>query len=826
MDLGIFERKIGFDRIRELLKSYCISELGVQEVEQLTLSLDVNEIEWRLALADEFGKLLTLVTDFPTTNYFDVVPALRGMRIEGSRLEVSAAVELKLSLETIQMIQKSIQKQDELAFPALIQLNREVLVQAFVVDKLQRIFNRQGQIQDQASPELYRIRKEIASKQTSVQRRIHQVLKEAKQQGIVEAETELTMRDGRLLIPVPSGNKRKIKGFIHDESATGKTAFVEPAELFEMNNEIRELEYAEQREISQIMLELTNYIRPYLPELFLAYEYLGKIDFLRAKARLSTRIKAYKPTLLNHPHINWMQAVHPLLYMHLAAEQKTIVPLDVRLDAQHKILLISGPNAGGKSVCLKTVGLLQYMVQSGLLVPASPDSEVGIFHTFFVDIGDEQSIDNDLSTYSSHLLNMKQIVKLADENSLVLLDEFGAGTEPLLGGAIAESILEELVERKSTALITTHYTNLKHFALSTPGILNGAMLYDQQKMEPLFQLSLGRPGSSFAFEIARKIGLPENIIQRASEKVGKDYLNFDKLLKQVAKDKKYWEHKRNQARITEKDLTALAEKYRIDLEYLERERKKILKASKEEVASILQSVNKRIEQAIREIREVQAEKEKTRQIRQELASFTDDVKETMEAEPAESRLAELQLEEKKRFKQLPHQVRKEVSLKKLPEVEVVRIRPGDKVKLLNESTSGEVVEMNDKNLVVAFGNLLTTIAIDKVVKISSEEYNKLNRNPVQASRMSYGVQEKRLNFKHSIDVRGMRVDDAIQVVSLYIDDCITLNVTEVKILHGTGNGILRHHIREYLFTIPLVASAVDERVELGGAGITVVRFEH
>lgn len=825
MDLAVFERKIGFDRIREMLKQACVSELGILEVDSMILSDVPEEIAYRLDLADEFRKLLQSGTDIPVSGYFNLTPALRSVRVPGSRLDLISALQLKQSLETIYSIFKLIQKQDEQVYPLLIAMNREVVIQQFVLEKLQSIFNRQGAIQDNASQELLRIRREMQSRQQSVHKKIHQVLKEAKQQGIVEADTELSMRDGRLLIPVPSGNKRKIKGFIHDESATGKTAFVEPTELFELNNEIRELELAEQREIAAILLELTNYIRPYLDDLLQVYMYLGKIDFLRAKSLFAGKLAAAKPKLIREPHLNWLDAYHPLLYLHLKSENKAIVPLTIHLDDQHHILLISGPNAGGKSVCLKTVGILQYMLQCGLLIPAKPDSEFGVFNSFFVDIGDEQSIDNDLSTYSSHLTNMKEIVKQAGDRSLILLDEFGAGTEPLLGGAIAESILEELVERRSFGVITTHYTNLKHFALSSDGLLNGAMLYDQQKMEPLFQLAIGRPGSSFAFEIARKIGLSEKIIQRATEKVGKDYLDFDKLLKQVAKDKKYWEHKRKIARAAEKDLTTLAEKYRLELEYIERERKKILKESREEASMILQSVNKKIENAIREIREVQAEKEKTRKIREEMQAFAREIEQKLDVDADVSRVAELKKEEKKRLQQLPPKVRKEIRKVEAPALEVNTIRPGDKVKLPNESTVGEVVEMNDKNLVVAFGNLLTSISKDKVLKISQEEFSKLNKSTQPASRMSYSMQEKRLNFKHSMDVRGMRVDDAIQVVSLYMDDCITLNVTEVKILHGTGNGILRHHIREFLRTIPLISSIKDEHVELGGAGITVVRFD-
>lgn len=826
MDTKIFEKKLGFDRIRELVKNYCVFELGKELCDDIIYHTDIEWIAKELALTDEFIKTFQLSGEFPTVSYFNLLPALESIRIEGSRLDVQSALQLKLSLETIYAIHKYLQKLDEVQFPNLRDLTRNHAVQPFVIEKLQSIFNRFGQIQDSASVELARIRKEINSKHQSAQKRIHQVLKEAKQMGIVESDTELSMRDGRLLIPIPSGNKRKIKGFIHDESATGKTSFVEPAELFELNNEVRELEIAEQREISRIMLELSDFLRPYLPELTQSYFFLARIDFIRAKALFAKNINAIKPALENESLIEWREAVHPLLLLHFRQEKKTVVPLSVKLDAGHHILLISGPNAGGKSVCLKTIGLLQYMLQCGLLVPVSQDTVFGIFTQFFVDIGDEQSIDNDLSTYSSHLNNMKGIVRHADNRSLVLLDEFGAGTEPLLGGAIAEAILEELVGRKTFGVITTHYTNLKHFALSTSGILNGAMLYDQQKMEPLFQLSIGKPGSSFAFEIARKIGLPEAIVQRASTKVGQDYLDFDRLLKQVSKDKKYWENKRKIARTTEKELSELAEKYRSELEYIEKERKKIIRDSKDEVSQILLTINKKIETAIREIREEQAEKEKTRKIRSELEAFTKEVKASLEKEAEGQKLLDLKAKEEANREKLPPAIKKELQTKKIVQFDESVIRLGDKVKLINEQTVGEVIDMNDKNLVVAFGNLMTSIARSKVVKISQNEYRQLNRNATPStSKTGYNAQEKRLNFKHSIDVRGMRVDEAVQTIALYVDDCITFNVTEVKILHGTGNGILRHHIREFLKTNPLIASLRDEHIEMGGAGITIVRFE-
>ncbi len=826
MTYPTFETKVGFDRIKKLLIHYCYSELGQVHVESLYPETDLSLIDEWTGQTDEFLTLINSDLEFPSDAYFYLTPALQKVKIPGARFELDEAWQLKLSLDTLNSIQKFIRKLNEELFPHLVQLGNQLVLHPFVSDKLNRIFNRQGKVIDSASPELAEIRRLSHSKQQSVQKRIHQILKQARSEGIVEPDTELTLREGRLVIPVPSSYKRKIPGIVHDESATGKTAYVEPGELFEINNEIRELQLAEQREIVRILHELSDYVRPYIDDLLEAFRLLGLFDFIRAKALLAKSIGAIKPRITPSKHFSWKNAVHPLLFLTLKKEKKKTVPLDIELQSGEQLLLISGPNAGGKSVCLKTVGLLQYMAQCGLLVPVAEESVFGLFEKFFIDIGDEQSIENDLSTYSSHLTNLKNMLRNANENTLILIDELGGGTEPLLGGAIAEAILEQFLELKVSGVVTTHYTNLKHFALSTPGIVNAAMLYDQNRMEPLFQLSIGKPGSSFAFEIARKIGLPEKIIQSASQKIGQDHVNFDKILKEVARDKKYWEKKRKAIRAEEKRFLEVNKFYQDELALIERERKRILNASKEEAGKLVMDVNKRIENTIREIREAQAEKEKTRQLRQELEQFKKQLTSGAD-DPANSspRLKEFKEREQKWKEKIPGKLRKQLVQEKSKPDSERALQVGDYVRLKGETTLGEIIELNEKNLVVAFGNLMTSIPRSKVERVSKNEAKKqLKQGGKPAAKLGWNLAERRLNFSHTLDVRGERLDDAIQKLALYLDECMTLNVPEVKILHGTGNGILRKHLREYIRAMGVASWLGDEAIELGGAGITVIKF--
>ncbi|MBT6007579.1 MAG: endonuclease MutS2, partial [Prolixibacteraceae bacterium] len=611
----------------------------------------------------------------------------------------------------------------------------------------------------------------------------------------------------------------------YDESATGKTSYVEPNEIVEMNNEIRELEYAERREIVKILTNFSNDIRPYLEELFYSYDFLGEIDFIRAKAMLAIEFNAINPEFSNEAIIDWKHAVHPLLMKTLKKENRKIVPLNIKLTSEKHILLISGPNAGGKSVCLKTVGLLQYMLQCGLLIPVNESSKTGIFSQLFIDIGDEQSLENDLSTYSSHLLNMKHFVKNSNEKTLILIDEFGTGTEPMLGGAIAESILDKLNQLQTFGVITTHYTNLKHFASSASGIVNGAMLYDSQNMNPLFQLEIGKPGSSFAFEIARKIGLPEDILDNATEKIGKDHIDFDRNLRKINRDKHYWETKRQKIRKVEKILDEMAANYEEELKETKKLRKVVLAKAKEDADLLLSGVNKKIENTIHEIRKAQAEKEKTKLERQKLDQLKKDVikKTTQSDEHIDKKIKKLREREKRRNQNRPEESKITVQIEK-PE-EHIELQPGDKVRIKGQNTIGDLIEINLKNAVVAFGQLITTLPRVQIERLSNNEAKNLGKNRKSGtSRLAENFSEKRLTFKPEIDIRGQRVEEAISKVTEFIDEAIMFEVGQLRILHGKGHGILKETIREFLRSEPMVKNFKDEHVDFGGAGITVVNL--
>jgi len=819
-----FESKIGFDKIREMLKGRCLSSLGKEYVDEIRFVSDFNQLTTDLSLVSEFVSIIQEMENFPTSYYFDLREALAKIRIEGRFLEVEEVFDLKRSLETISGIVRFLKQTKEDQLPYLKQLMAGVQVYPYVIERVDAILNKYGKIKDNASPELSRIRKELLSKQSGVSRRLQAILKKAQDDGLVEEDASVAMRDGRAVIPVTSAFKRKLNGIVHDESSTGKTSYIEPAEVVELNNQIRELEYAEIREIVRILILFSNDIRPYLPDLLMAYEFLGKIDFIRSKAIYAIDIKGIKPYIENKCQLEWESAVHPLLMQALRRENRKVVPLNITLTQKKHILLISGPNAGGKSVCLKTVGLLQYMLQCGLLIPVKETSVTGIFERLFIDIGDEQSIENDLSTYSSHLMNMKFFLKYSNDMTLVLIDEFGTGTEPMLGGAIAESILAQLNEMKTFGVITTHYTNLKHFASSSEGIENAAMMYDSAKMEPLFQLDIGKPGSSFAFEIARKIGLPEKILEVATEKIGKDHINFDKHLRDIVRDKRYWETKREKIRKVEKSLDELAEKYETDLAQLDKQRKEILLKARQEADQILSEANKRIENTIFEIRASQADKEKTKLIRAKLTDFKQKVEESVSAHDdlISQKIKKLKEKESQR-NQKRAEKRPTVVKEKEPEPDVWQA--GDKVVMTGNQNIGEILELNEKNVVVAFGHIRTSVSRDKLQKVTNNEAKKIQRTYNQTMpNINKGLSERRLNFKSEVDVRGQRTEEAIQIIQSFIDDAIMLNFSELRILHGKGNGILKEMIRNYLKSEPAVKSCRDEHVQFGGAGITVVEI--
>jgi DNA mismatch repair protein MutS2 len=818
-----FENKIGFDKIRELLKSRCLSELGKENVETCQFSTNYQLIEKQLDETIEFQKIIQNELNFPTGYFIDMRSVLRKSKIQGTFLEVVELFDLKRSLETLRSIVSFFKEKEQELFPRLFLVIRGIQIFPFLYDRIDQIISKHGTIKDNASPELIKIRREILSLQSGVSKIMAKILKNAQAEGLVEKEVTVSIRDGRAVIPVLSSNKRKMRGIVHDESATGRTSYIEPEEIVETNNRIRELESAERREIVRILTKFTDELRPYAGDLELSYEILGILDFIRAKALWSIESKSVKPLLTDHPELNWLDARHPLLELNLAREKRKIVPLNIRLTKEDRILLISGPNAGGKSVCLKTVGLLQYCIQCGLPVPLHIDSVVGIFERIFIDIGDNQSLDNDLSTYSSHLRDMKFFVRNCQPQSLVLIDEFGTGTEPMLGGAIAESILNRINQLQSYGVITTHYTNLKHFASSVSGIVNGAMMYDSNRMEPLFQLQIGKPGSSFAFEIARKIGLPEDILQDATNKIGKDHIDFDKHLRDIVRDKRYWETKRQNIRQSEKKLEDLTSTYEMNLSEVKKLRKEILEKAKKEAADILASSNKIVEQTIRDIKEASAEKEKTREARKKLEEFKEQISDTKVSDDEQIarkmekiRQREIQKKERPR-KEKPNQP------ETAPKVKNNEPEVGSWIKLKDQEAPGMVLEINGSNLVVAFGQLRSVVKRDRVEIITHNEVKKTKEN-YTASRINKELSDRKLNFKPRIDVRGMRAEEGLQKIQEFIDEAIMVEAHELHILHGKGNGILRELIRSYLKSEPAIKKFRDEHVQFGGSGITIVEI--
>ncbi len=813
-----FEEKVGFDRIRKMILDTCLCDLGRKLTAEMHFSTSADEITILLQQTDEFRQILLLDRDFPLDHFYDVTPSLKKLRVEGSYLEAGEFLQIRKSQGTMRSILAFLSEEDH-DYPALKGLSRDIVIYPFVLDSIDKILNNKGEVKDKASQELASIRKALREKEKQASARLNQILKQAISDGIVERGVNLAIRDGRTVIPVNSSSKRHISGLVHDESASGKTSYIEPSEIVELNNEIRELGYAEKREIIRILLSLTNDIRPYTEDLFRSYEFLGQIDFTRAKALVARKLNAVLPAFGREPALNWKRAIHPLLFHTEKPEEKEVVPLDIFLNDETRILLISGPNAGGKSVCLQTVGLLQYMLQSGMLVPVLEDSEFGLFTQLFIEIGDEQSIENDLSTYSSHLVNMKYYLKNANPNTLILIDEFGTGTEPMLGGAIAESMLGKLIKTGTYGVITTHYTNLKHFAASEPGIENGAMLFDRQKMEPLFQLEIGRPGSSFAFEIARKIGLPEDVLTAATEKAGEDHIKFDRHLQEIARDKRYWENKRSRIRKSEKKLEELVEKYSLELEQVKQLRKEIIERAELEAKELLTGVNKVIENTIRKIKEANAEREVTKKARKELEQFTKTITDS-------KRETDEKIEQKiTRLRKSARQTIKTESKKKATVQQGEDIRVGDKVKMTGYETPGEVIDRNEKSYLVSFGNMKTTLPAEKLTKISENEFRRAARKESQDPATLWDIGKRKLAFSPQIDLRGVRTEEAIRRVTEFIDEAIVVEIDTLRILHGKGDGILRQMIREYLNTVDIVKSFHDEHIDQGGSGITVVDLD-
>ena len=823
-----FEQKVGFDRLREQVAALCTIRGGRERLCAEQFSTSQADVERRLALADEMRRLLEMERDFPDDEFVDVDYILSKLKIEGSFLEVEEVVLLRRALASAGAIAGFILGRGEELYPELRLRSRGIEAFPEIVRAIDGIVDQYGKIRDDASPELQQIRRMIREREGQAAKRLQQVLSNAKKAGIVEADAMLSIRDGRAVIPVAAANKRKLQGFIHDESATGKTFYVEPVEVVEINNELKELEYAERREIVRILSAFTDSIRPEADRIALIGDYLSDLDMIRAKARWAVANGAVKPIVSTDDRLVLRNARHPLLQQTLRAQGKQVVPLDLQLDKRRHILVISGPNAGGKSVCLKTTGIIQYMFQCGFLVPASENSELPLFRNLMIDIGDEQSIDDDLSTYSSHLLNMKNMLAGASSATLVLIDEFGSGTEPVIGGAIAEAILERLLAKGCYGVITTHYANIKYYASNAEGIANGAMMFDVQHIRPLFRLETGKPGSSFAVEIARKIGLPEEIIRIAGEKAGSDHINIEKQLREIARDKHYWEQKRDRIRLTDRKVEELEQTYAEQLAKIKSERQEILKKAKQEAQRLIADANKQIENTIRTIREAQAEKELTRLARRELDDFRDAVEQADTAEKDAQVAREIERIERRRQRRIERKTQRgeAQAAAAAPEPPKPReVEPGSKVRMAGQDMVGVVQSVKGKKVQVAFGQILTTVDKKLLTVVSNSEFREATRPQTARTVVSVDISARKLNFRDHIDVRGMRAAEALDAVQDFVDDALMVGVGSVSILHGKGTGALKEEIRRYLRTVPEVESAKDEHADRGGAGITIVTFK-
>ena len=840
-----FENKIGFNEIRTLLRERCLSSLGKEEIDKITFMDDMKAINTQLARVREFRKLQEEAEDFPISYFFDVRQSVARLRLEGTHLEEDELFDLRRSMGTICDIVAYLNRCDEdeasisqdgwkhepvYPYPALHELADGVMTYPQILQRIDQILDKFGKIRDTASPELNNIRRELAKTEGSISRTLYSILRSAQSEGLIEKDVTPAMRDGRLVIPIVPTMKRKIKGIVHDESASGKTLFVEPTEVVEANNRVRELEAEERREIIRILNEIAKTIRPHVPQILASYKLLAQIDMIRAKAELAKLIGGIEPEVGKYPLIDWIEATHPLLRLSLEKQGKKVVPLEIMLTRNKRMLIISGPNAGGKSVCLKTVGLLQYMLQCGLSIPVSERSKAGIFQNILIDIGDEQSIEDDLSTYSSHLTNMKNMMKSANDRTLILIDEFGTGTEPQIGGAIAEAVLKQFCIKKAYGLITTHYQNLKHFADSHEGVVNGAMLYDRHQMQALFQLQIGQPGSSFAIEIARKIGLPEQVIHDASEIVGSDYIQSDKYLQDIVRDKRYWESKRQTIHQREKQMEQTISKYESELTDLEKSRKEVLAKAKERAEELFKESNKKIENVIREIREKQAEKEETKKLRDSLKDFKEgiaDIDKQAEDDKIARKMAQIlrrKDNKNKRKKEKEEKAPDATSLQNstIAQTQNSKFKEGDTVRIKGTTTVGTIESIQDKNVVVIFGGLRSTTAIKKIEHATPPKKEEPRPYMTVGKQTRETIDSKKLNFKQDLDVRGMRGEEALNAVMYFIDDATLVGMSRVRILHGTGTGILRQLIRQYLATVPAVTSYKDEHVQFGGAGITVV----
>ena len=837
------EQKIGFDKVRQIISDRCSTAYAAERTATETFSTNPSHIRKRLLLTDEMRLIMMFEDSFPSGGFIDCIDFLKPLERSSSAIDLISMRKLKTMLETLRKVTSFFEGIKDGVYPNLKRMSAPIMGFPEVQRRIDTILDRYGDVKDTASDELYNIRKSLREKEGTISRRITAILKKAQEEGIVDSDAGVSVRDGKMLIPVSAANKKRIAGFIYDESATGKTAFIEPAEVVELDNQIKELKFSEQREIVRILYEFTEFLRPYIPDLLDGARYLGEIDFIMAKAQIALDFIAGMPIISDNGEMNLRKARHPLLERTLKKGKKEIVPLTATLTPQKHILLISGPNAGGKSVCLKTVGLLQYMFQWGMLIPTSETSELMVFDRIMVDIGDDQSIENDLSTYSSFLENMKEMLAKADDKTLVLIDEFGSGTEPAAGGAIAEAILSDLDKRGTYGVITTHYTNLKLYASADTGVMNGAMMFDVKNIAPMFKLEMGLPGNSFAFELARKMGLPESIIKDAEGRAGEEFVGIERNLRKIARNRKALDEKLERIKHTDKTLENITDKYQKELQQIKQMKKEILDQAKKEAEEIIRGANRQVENTIKTIKESQAAKEETQEARKGLQDFMSILAARKEQEQKakddyiEKKIQQLDAR-RERQKQRKAQRADENAQKEIREqqaekerLEAFRTAPlkvGEKVRVKENGMVGEVTKVSAKAVTVIIGNISSKMPLDKVERITSNEFKsavKETVRPVSAIKVDSSINERKLNFSTELDVRGERLNDAVEKVTRYIDDAIMLSISSVRIIHGKGTGVLRDELQKLIRTMPGVASVRDEHIQFGGTGVTIVNFE-
>ena len=814
------EAKLGFDKIRKTISDRCMTDYAAEKVAGEEFSTDASVIGRRLKLTDEMRLVMMFEENFPSTGYIDAIPFLSALEKPGSCIDVLSLGKLKTATDTIRRILHFFGSIKDEVYPELKRMASPVRSFPEVQRRIEGILDKYGDIKDSASDRLQEIRSAIRSKEAAISKRAGAILKQAQEAGITDADASVNIRDGKFLIPVSSSSKRKLPGFVYDESASGKTTFIEPAEIIELENDISALHFEEAREIQKILYEFTEFLRPYIPELLKGAAFLGETDFLMAKAQTALDFIAGMPVISTDGSLSLRKARHPLLEKALKAEGRNMVPLTITLTPAKRMLLISGPNAGGKSVCLKTTGLLQYMFQWGMLIPTSETSELPIFDRISVSIGDNQNLENDLSTYSSFLADMRDMLATADDRTLVLIDEFGSGTEPAAGGAIAEAILSELDKRGVYGVITTHYTNLKLYASSQGAhVTNGAMLYDSSKIEPMFKLEIGLPGNSFAFELARKMKLPEPIVKDAESRAGDEFVGMERNLRRIARNRRALDEKLQKVKHSDRELTELTEKYGKELEDIRRQREAILAEARREAEEIVRQAGRQVEKTIREIREAQAEKEQTKAARLELQGFLGGL-EQKKAKEQKSREEYLD----RKLDQLQKR-RKKKETAPVKEQKQEPLKVGEKARIKDNGLVGEVAKISNRSVTLIIGNVTSTMSPDKVERISSNEFREASRKAFAAPmhKVDSSITERKLNFSPELDIRGERLADALNTVMHYIDDAIMLNVGSVRIIHGKGTGVLREEIQKYLRSIPGL-SVSDEDVRQGGTGVTVVKF--